>query len=56
MLKNDFENQNFSILDEVLNNFGRSDDDDMGRELSKICENYGRPQRDFYYFVSTYMN
>ena len=27
MLKNDFENMNFAIFEEVVHNFGRSDDD-----------------------------
>ena len=26
-MKNDFENQNFEIFEEVVHNFGRSDDD-----------------------------
>jgi hypothetical protein len=27
MLKNDFESKNFAIFEEVVHNFGRSDDD-----------------------------
>ena len=27
MMKNDLENQNFEIFEEVVDNFGRSDDD-----------------------------
>ena len=27
MLKNDFENQNFEFFEEVIDNFGRSEDD-----------------------------
>ena len=27
MLKNDFESQNFAIFEDVVHNFGRSDDD-----------------------------
>ena len=36
MLKNDFENQNFVIFEELLNNFGRSDNDTNGIEKSMV--------------------
>ena len=29
MMKNDFKSQNFAIFEEVVHDFGRSDDDDM---------------------------
>ena len=32
MLKNDFESKNFAIFEEVVHNFGRSDDDMIQRK------------------------
>ena len=41
-LKNDFENQNFTIFEEIVNNFGRCDDEmrksgDIIQMYVKLC-------------------
>ena len=40
MLKNDFESTNFAIFEEVVHNFGRSDDDMIWRKNAYVFPIY----------------